>query len=142
VSAPFSLGVVGHFSLAVSDPRASAHWYIHNLGLREEFTFDEGVAVGNDAVTIALFRGTPSPATLEHISFHIPDVATLRAALAYVKANGVEVEDPGDEIGPEGPGSANVGFWLHDPDGYRLELSVQGGAEFLDEEITPLGRFA
>ncbi len=142
MTAPFSLGVVGHYSLAVSDPRATADWYIRNLGLREEFTFDGGVAVGNDAVTIALFRGTPSPATLEHISFHIPDVATLRAALAYVKANGVEVEDPGDEIGPEGPGSPNVGFWFYDPDGYRLELSVQGGAEELAGDIMPLGRFA
>jgi catechol 2,3-dioxygenase-like lactoylglutathione lyase family enzyme len=131
MKAPFTLGTVGHFGLAVADPRASADWYIRNLGLREEFTFDEGVAVGSRDVTIALFSGTPMPATLEHISFHLPDVATLRAALAYVKANGVEVEDPGDEIGLEGPGSPNVAFWLHDPNGYRIELSVLGGAKDL-----------
>jgi hypothetical protein len=36
------------------------------------------------------------------------------------------VEDPGHEIGPEAPGSSNMGVWFHDPDGYRWELSVQG----------------
>ncbi len=34
--------------------------------------------------------------------------------------------DPGEEIGPEAPGSKNMGLWFHDPDGYRWELSVQG----------------
>lgn len=53
---------------------------------------------------------------------------SLRAALEYLKAEGVEIEDPGDEIGPEGPGSPNMGLWFYDLDGYRWELSVQGGA--------------
>ena len=80
-------------------------------------------------MTIVFFRGTPAPDALEHVSFHLPDVATLRAALAYLKANGVSLEDPGDEIGPEAPGSPNLGLWLHDLDGYRLELNVQGDAK-------------
>jgi catechol 2,3-dioxygenase-like lactoylglutathione lyase family enzyme len=126
--APFTLGTVGHIALAVRDPKASAAWYVANLGLREEFEFEGGVAVGSDGITFAFFRGTPAPDSIEHISFHLPDVATLRAALAYLQGNGVELEDPGDEIGPEAPGSPNVGIWLHDPDGYRLELNVQGGA--------------
>jgi catechol 2,3-dioxygenase-like lactoylglutathione lyase family enzyme len=128
MTAPFSLGTVGHFGLAVRDPRRSADWFIEHLNLREEFTYEEGIAIGNDAVTIALFKGEPSPQTIDHVSFHLPDMATLRAALAYLKARGVEVEDPGDEIGPEGPGSPNMGLWLRDPDGYRWELSVLGGA--------------
>jgi hypothetical protein len=45
-----------------------------------------------------------------------------------LKKNGVELEDPGDEIGPVAPGSPDVGLWFHDPDGYRWELSVQNGA--------------
>jgi catechol 2,3-dioxygenase-like lactoylglutathione lyase family enzyme len=125
---PFSLGTVGHFGLAVRDPRRSADWFLKCLGLREEFTYEDGIAIGNDAVTIALFKGEPSPRTIDHVSFHLPDMKTLRAALSYLKANGVEVEDPGDEIGPEGPGSPNLGLWFHDPDGYRWELSVLGGA--------------
>ena len=78
----------------------------------------------------ALSQDAPS-GTLQHVSFHLPDVETLRAALEFLKAKGVAVEDPGDEIGPEAPGSPNVGIWLHDLDGYRLELSVQGGTKEL-----------
>ncbi len=131
MSAPFTLGTVGHFGLAVRDPRASARWYERVLGMREEFTYDEGVAVGSEGVTIALFGGAPSPETIGHVSFHVPDVATLRTALAHLEANNVRIEDPGNEIGPEAPGSQNVGLWFYDPDGYRLELSVLGGAKDL-----------
>jgi hypothetical protein len=53
-------------------------------------------------------------------------MATLRKALAHLKSIGADIEDPGDEIGPEGPGSKNMGLWFHDPDGYRWELSVLG----------------
>jgi catechol 2,3-dioxygenase-like lactoylglutathione lyase family enzyme len=97
------------------------------LGLRKEFEFDSGVAVGNEYVTIALFKGKPSPETIDHMSFHLPDMATLRKALAHLKELDVDIEDPGDEIGPEAPGSKHMGLWFHDPDGYRWELSVQGG---------------
>ena len=97
------------------------------LGLRHQFEFDNGVAIGNANVTIALFKGSPSPQTLEHMSIHLPNMSTLREALAHLKSEKVEIEDPGDEIGPEAPGSKNMGLWFHDPDGYRWELSVQGG---------------
>lgn len=128
MKAPFSLGQVGHFGLRVRDARASADWYVANLGLDELFAFDGGVAVGSDAVTIALYTGEASPETIEHVSFHLPDMTTLRAARDFLRARGVALEDPGHEIGPEAPGSPHLGLWLHDPDGYRLELSVQNGA--------------
>ena len=121
---PFTLGTVGHFGLAVRDPKKSAKWFERTLGLRKEFEFENGVAVGNRNVTIALFKGKPSPKTIEHMSFHLPNVATLRKALTHLNHTGVEIEDPGHEIGPEAPGSKNVGLWFHDPDGYRWELSV------------------
>ena len=124
---PFKLGVVGHFGLAVRDSGKSARWFQRALGLRKQFEFDNGVAIGNDNVTIALFRGKPSPKTLDHMSFHLPNMKALRKALTYLKKHKVEIEDPGDEIGPEAPGSKNMGIWFHDPDGYRWELSVQGG---------------
>ena len=54
---------------------------------------------------------------------------TLRKALAHLKKVGGDIEDPGDEIGPEAYGSKNMGLWFHDPDGYRWELSVLGGHE-------------
>jgi catechol 2,3-dioxygenase-like lactoylglutathione lyase family enzyme len=123
-----ALGVVGHFGLAVSDPDASARWWSTNFDIDEIFRFDEGVAVSNDAVTIALVRGTPNPEVIDHMSFHVKNMAALRAALETLKRNGVALEDPGDEIGPEAPGSPHLGLWFHDPDGYRWELSVQNGA--------------
>jgi catechol 2,3-dioxygenase-like lactoylglutathione lyase family enzyme len=122
---PFTLGVVGHFGLAVRHPKKSAKWFGRALGLKKRFEFENGVAVGNDNVTIALHKGKPSPKTLGHLSFHLPNMTTLRKALGHLKKQKVKLEDPGDEIGPEAPGSKHMGLWFHDPDGYRWELSVQ-----------------
>jgi catechol 2,3-dioxygenase-like lactoylglutathione lyase family enzyme len=124
---PFTIGNVGHFGLAVRDPRKSAKWFMSVLGLHKQFEFEDGIAVGNDNVTIVLSKGKPSPKTIGHMSFHLPSMATLRKALAHLKKHKVKVEDPDDEIGPEAPGSRNMGVWFHDLDGYRWELSVQGG---------------
>lgn len=122
------LGVVGHFGLAVRDPAASAGWWQSNFDLDEMFRFEGGVGLSNDAITIVLHRGTPHPETLGHLSFHVANMAALRAARDALRSAGVKLEDPGDEIGPEAPGSPHLGLWFHDPDGYRWELSVQNGA--------------
>jgi catechol 2,3-dioxygenase-like lactoylglutathione lyase family enzyme len=121
---PIQLGAVGHFSLAVRDPKRSARWWTGTMGLREQFKFRGGVAVGNESITIALFKGVPHPGVMEHMSFHLKSTAALRAALAHLRRKRADLEDPGDEIGPEAQGSKNVGLWVHDPDGYRWELSV------------------
>jgi catechol 2,3-dioxygenase-like lactoylglutathione lyase family enzyme len=121
---PISLGHVGHFSLAVRDPKKSARWWTGTMGLRKEFAFPGGIVVGNDAVAIALFKGVPRSDVMEHMSFHLSSIAALRAALVSLRRKRVKMEDPGDEIGPEGPGSKNMGLWLRDPDGYRWELAV------------------
>ena len=118
------LGYVGHFSLAVRSPKISARWWTDTMGLRKEFEFTGGVVVGNDAVAIALFKGVPRSNVMEHMSFHLPSMAALRAALAHLRRKRVKLQDPADEIGPEGPGSKNMGLWLRDPDGYRWELAV------------------
>ena len=124
---PFTLGVVGHFGLAVRDPQRSAKWFERALGLKKQFEFEDGVAVGNENVTIAFSKGRPSPKTIGHMSFHLPNMAALRKALAHLKKHKVKIEDPGDEIGPEAPGSQHMGLWFYDPDGYRWELNVPGG---------------
>jgi catechol 2,3-dioxygenase-like lactoylglutathione lyase family enzyme len=123
------LGQVGHFGLAVKDPSAAAAFWTRTFDLREILRFDQVVGVSNDAVTLVFHPGTPNPATFGHMSFHVADMAALRQALDELKAAGVAVEDPGDEIGPEAPGSPNMGLWFHDADGYRWELSVQNGAK-------------
>lgn len=123
------LGVVGHFSLAVSDPERSAKFWTSNFDLQELFRFGEGIGLSNDAVTVVFFKGKPNPDVIDHMSFHLKDMGELRAALERLRENGVNLEDPGDEIGPEAPGSPRMGLWFHDPDGYRWELSVQNGAK-------------
>jgi hypothetical protein len=50
MKAPFTLGVVGHFGLAVRNPKKSAQWFQRALRLRKELEFDDSVAVGNDNV--------------------------------------------------------------------------------------------
>ncbi|HXW76147.1 MAG TPA: VOC family protein, partial [Candidatus Eremiobacteraceae bacterium] len=66
----------------------------------------------------------PHPGVFDHMSFLVRSMRDLRAALAHLKKNEVDVEDPGDEIGPMSPGSKNIGLWFRDPDGYRWELSL------------------
>jgi catechol 2,3-dioxygenase-like lactoylglutathione lyase family enzyme len=119
------LGTVGHFGLAVRDPKKSAAWWSGLFDLETLFEGYDYVGVSSSDVTIVFSQGTPHPGTLGHMSFHLPNMTALRDALDALKAAGVKVEDLGDEIGPEAPGSPNMGLWFHDPDGYRWELSVQ-----------------
>lgn len=121
------LGTVGHFGLAVRDPGRSSRWWRERFDLDVIFHGDDYVGLSNDDVTIVLHRGTPHPGTFGHMSFHLPNMEALRRALEALEQRETEVEDPGDEIGPEAPGSKNMGLWFHDLDGYRWELSVQGG---------------
>ncbi len=102
------------------DPKKSAKWFERALGLRKEFEFDSGVAVGNDYVTIALFKGKPSPETIDHMSFHLPDMATLRKALEHLKTVGADIEDPEDEIGPEAPAQKTWAF------GFMIPMVIGG----------------
>jgi catechol 2,3-dioxygenase-like lactoylglutathione lyase family enzyme len=118
------LGTVGHFGLAVRDLHASAQWWRRLFALETMFEGADYVGLTNDNITIVLFIGEPRPQTIEHISFHLPNMAALEDALSWLKQHGVEVEDPGSEIGPEAPGSKNMGLWFRDRDGYRWELSV------------------
>ncbi|HEX3462569.1 MAG TPA: VOC family protein [Candidatus Elarobacter sp.] len=123
------LGQVGHFGLTVRDPDAAARWWMRHFDLDEIFRFEDVVGVSNDAITIVFQRGEPDPSILGHMSFHVVGMKALRAALQALRDGGVDLEDPGDEIGPEAEGSPHLGLWFHDPDGYRWELSVQNGAE-------------
>ncbi|HMU31036.1 MAG: VOC family protein [Nitrospira sp.] len=122
---PFTLGAVWHFGLAVRDPRASAKWFMRVAGLSKQFEYEGGVGIGNANVLIVFSKGKPSPKTVGHVAFHLPTMAALKKALAHLKKLKVQVEDPGDEIGPVAPGSKSMGIWFSDPDGYRWELAVQ-----------------
>ncbi len=125
-NARVALGAVHHFSLAVRDPDASAQWWCKAFDLVEAFRHEGRLALRNDAILIVLFEGEPDPRALGHMAFAVEDVEALRSATATLKQHGVDLEDPGNEIGPVGPGSASLGVWFHDPDGYRWELFVGG----------------
>lgn len=123
------LGTVGHFGLAVRDPRKSARWWRSIFDFKVRFEGDGYVGLTNDQITIGFVKGVPRPKTIGHMSFHVRSMKELSEALRLLKRHRVDVEDPGDEIGPEYPGSVNMGLWFRDPDGYRWELSVQGGGK-------------
>ena len=116
------LGPVAHFSLAVTEPTASAEWWLSLFDLEEWARSASRVVLGNDAIAISLIKGTPDPSVLTHMAFRTRDMASLKAARDFLRDNGVALEDPGDEIGPVAEGSASVGIWFRDNDGYRWEL--------------------
>jgi catechol 2,3-dioxygenase-like lactoylglutathione lyase family enzyme len=118
------LGTVGHFGLAVRDVEASRKWWQRLFDLKKMFEGKDYVGLTNENITIVLMKGKPCPETIEHMSFHLPSMKALREALEWLKHHEVDVEDPGDEIGPEASGSPNMGLWFRDLDGYRWELSV------------------
>ena len=129
------LGAVWHFSFAVRDPEKSAQFWTENFDLQEMFRSDEAIAPTNNAIIIGFFKGTLHPDTVDHTAFHVDSMRALREALETLKNNGVELEDPGDEIGSTSPGSPHMGLWFHDPDGYRWELSVKNGARALSAQV-------
>lgn len=119
------LGSISHFGIAVSDPVKSAQWWVSNFEVDKLFDFDDGVCVANAQFLLLLRRGVPSPETLGHVAFNVADEEALKSAVTALRASGVAMEDPGDEIGPVAEGSPNVGLWFHDLDGYRWELFVR-----------------
>jgi catechol 2,3-dioxygenase-like lactoylglutathione lyase family enzyme len=122
------LGTIWHFSIAVKDPEQHAQLWTSNFELQEMFRSDEAIALTNGSLIVAFFKGTPRPDAIDHLAFRLANMPALRDALETLKKNGVELEDPGDEIGPTSPGSPHMGLWFLDPDGYRWELSVENGA--------------
>jgi catechol 2,3-dioxygenase-like lactoylglutathione lyase family enzyme len=117
-----ALGQVAHFSLAVTDPKASAEWWLSLFDFEEYTRSANRVVLGNSAIVISLIEGTPDPSALTHMAFRTRDMASLESARDFLRDNGVALEDPGNEIGPVAQGSASLGLWFRDTDGYRWEL--------------------
>jgi hypothetical protein len=123
---PVELGAVHHFGITVHDPGASAAWWTSLFDVEIYAISETRVLLGNDAIVFSLFKGRPDPTVLRHMAFQARDMAALLAARDALRAGKVDLEDPGDEIGPVGEGSKSVGLWFHDVDGYRWELFVKG----------------
>ena len=120
-----AIGAVAHFSLAVTDRALSAYWWTSHFDLEEFNRAEHRVVLGNDSVLFALFKGRPDATVLNHLAFRVRDIASLQSARDALRDGGVELEDPGDEIGPVSPRASSMGLWFRDGDGYRWELYVQ-----------------
>ena len=88
------------------------------------FRSDEAIALTNDAIIIGFFKGTPHPDAIDHISLQLDNMRALREALTTLKKNGVNLEDPGDEIGPTSPGSPHMGL------GFTMWTGIAGSSRF------------
>ena len=118
------LGTVGHFGLAVDDPKASARWWQSLFDLDVIFEGEDYIGLTNASVTIVLSQGKARPETIGHMSFHVPNVATLETALKVFKARGVDVEDPGPRDRPRVQGLAQHGTVVPRP--RRLSVGALG----------------
>ena len=54
---PLKLGTVGHFGIAVRDPKKSARWWMNTLNVTKYFSFPGGVIVGNDDAAVRRIAG-------------------------------------------------------------------------------------
>src|ERR1700682_1561112 len=91
-----ALGGVAPFSLAVTEPTASVEWCLCLFVVEEWARSASRVVLGNDAIAIALIKGTPDPSALTHMAFRTRDLASLKAARDFLRDKGVALEDPGD----------------------------------------------
>ncbi|MEI5103360.1 VOC family protein [Streptomyces sp. PmtG] len=66
-------------------------------------------------------------AGLHHLSFEVDTVDDVRAHERELKEYGVEFAYEG--VVPHGEGAASGGIFFHDPDGTRLEIFTQSGAD-------------
>lgn len=114
---------LAHACFTVHDLEQSTRFYVDLLGLRHAFDFvnDEGRKFGvylhvGGRSFIELFVGEVRDAaapSYRHLCLEVEDVA---AAVARLRARGVEVTDP--VLGADHSWQA----WLSDPDGNRIEL--------------------
>jgi glyoxylase I family protein len=110
------LSRVHHVSLNVDDVDAAVSFYTEVLGcgLREDrpdFPF-AGAWLDVGPQQIHLIAADVPPDRGQHVSLQVDDI---RAAVAELRARGVEVSDPR-------PVGAVVQCFLHDPSGNRIEL--------------------
>jgi catechol 2,3-dioxygenase-like lactoylglutathione lyase family enzyme len=115
---------LAHVCFTVRDLNAAEAFYRDILGFKPAFDFinDDGVRFGvylhiGGRSFLEMFigdtQGTVPGQSFQHICLEVDDVA---AAVAEIRAKGVEVTDP--YFGSDGSWQA----WIADPDGNRIEL--------------------
>lgn len=120
---------IGHVAYRVQDMERSLAFYCGIVGLEElaRLNRDDGslwliyLRVSDDTI-LELFPGgdEPGPAAsprargYAHVSFSVDD---LVGTLAAMRARGLTTEGE-----PKRGADGNLGFWIEDPDGIRIEL--------------------
>jgi catechol 2,3-dioxygenase-like lactoylglutathione lyase family enzyme len=109
-----------HVSINVPDVPAALDFYTRLLGLtvradRPDFSFD-GAWLDTGGQQIHLIEATAPPSLGQHFALAVAD---LDAAVAELRAGGVQVTDP------VGVGKGRQAF-LADPAGNRIELQQPG----------------
>lgn len=112
---------VHHVSINVDDVDAALAFYVDRLGLtprddRPDFGFG-GAWLDVGGQQVHLIEAGPPPAQGQHFALAVAD---LDAAVAELRAAGVEVSDPS----PVGSGRQ---AFLRDPAGNQVELNQPGG---------------
>src|SRR5262245_8366950 len=108
---------IDHVSVIITDVERSRRFYRDLLGLREiakPHTFDFVVVwfdLGNQHLHL-LLKDCPDTLSPRHFALRVADAA---AARAYLQGHSVEVQ----ETSPI-PGADR--FFIHDPDGNRIEI--------------------
>lgn len=138
---------LGHVAYRVADMDRSLDFYIRILGLSElcRLNRDDGslwlvyLHAGSGTI-IELFPGgsepppTPGPRTLgyAHLSMHVDD---LVASLADWRRRGLVAEGE-----PKRGADGNLGFWVTDPDGVRIEMMELAPDGLQGKALRELGR--
>jgi catechol 2,3-dioxygenase-like lactoylglutathione lyase family enzyme len=112
-----------HVALTVPHPEDAARWYAEVLGLAIIGRLsDGGVRLATAPPHAAVVAHTevlllPGALGVHHIGFGIPNTESLAAAAAALRRQDVEVHEAVD-------GPCGVGWWVRDPDGHRVEVTV------------------
>jgi hypothetical protein len=103
-----ALGQVAHFSLAVTEPTASAEWWLSLFDLEEWARSASRVVLGNDAIVMSLIKGTPDPSALTHMAFRTRDMASLKSAA--IRASRWRIQATRSALWPRAPPAWESGF--------------------------------
>lgn len=134
-AAPEPIGIesLGHVGIAVSNLQKALHFYVGQLGLKEAFRLNRPdgkpwlvyLQVGDSSTFIELFPGTktatspPLPKPF-HFGFFVKN---LQETLHKLQARGYHLPPDAFERAAKVEADGTLLYFIHDPDGNRIELS-------------------
>ena len=129
---PVEVLELDHVVLRVRDQAASRHFYTTILGLTLDHVNDRAQLVqlraGRhliDLLPLAPGETAAPSARMDHVCLSVRCDDLARAA-AWLRERGVTVE--GDVVSRRGAFGEGTSLYIHDPDGYRIELKPREGA--------------